>query len=239
MEVTVIGCSTTWTDKPVSSYLLNKNILIDSGEGTVKYYKKCGVNLTNINHIFVTHLHTDHFMGLSAHISQVLVYESEDKKYRLNIYGPKGLLKALKTLQTMFACPTVNKKLEDYIKVVEIDEDKTFEVENLKVKTFKLDHGGMVDIAYVFDDGKASVGFSGDCTYTQNVENFVKNSNVSFIDCCSEKTTPSHMGADKFVYLQNKFKDKKLIAVHCTDEFLTKAKKLKIKTTYSGKKYKF
>ena len=110
MEVTVIGCSTTWTDKPVSSYLLNKNILIDSGEGTIKYYKKCGVDLKNINHIFITHLHTDHFMGLSAHISQVLVYEGEDKKYRLNIYGPKGLLKALKTLQTMFACPTIDKK---------------------------------------------------------------------------------------------------------------------------------
>ena len=72
MQVTVIGCSTCWTNKPVSSYCINGNILVDCGEGTTKHYKKSGVDFFEIKHIFITHFHTDHFTGLSAHISQVL-----------------------------------------------------------------------------------------------------------------------------------------------------------------------
>ena len=239
MQVTVIGCSTCWTNKPVSSYCINGNILVDCGEGTTKHYKKCGVDFFEIKHIFITHFHTDHFTGLSAHISQVLAYEGEDKKYRLNIYGPKGLLKALNIFKENFACPSINKRVEDYINVFELENNSQICVEGLKIKAFKLDHGGIENLAYVFDDDKVKVGFSGDCTYTKQVDNFVKNCDVAFVDCCSEKTTKNHMGADKFCYLQGKFLKTKMIAVHSTDEFLKKAKKYKIKTTKSAKKYRF
>lgn len=239
MQVTVIGCSTCWTDKPVSSYCINGNILVDCGEGTTKQYKKCGVDFFSIKHIFITHFHTDHFTGLSAHISQVLAYEGEDKKYRLNIYGPKGLLKALNSFKENFACPSINKKVEDYIKVFELENNSQLCVEALKIKTFNLDHGGIENLAYVFDDDKVKVGFSGDCTYTKQVDKFVESCDVAFVDCCAEKTTKNHMGADKFCYLQNKFFQTKMIAVHSTDEFLKKAKKYKIITTKSAKKYKF
>jgi len=239
MQVTVIGCSTSWTDKPVSSYCINKNILIDCGEGTTKYYKKCGVDFFNIKHIFISHFHADHFAGLSAYISQVLAYEGEDKKYRLSIYGPKGLLNALTIFKENFACPSISKKVEDYIKVFEFSKNTQIEVENLKIKTFKLKHGEMENLAYVFDDGKSKIGFSGDCTYTKQVEAFVDNCDVAFVDCCSDITTKNHMGADKFCYLKNKYPYKKFIAIHSTDNFLKDAKKYKIKTTKSGKRYTF
>lgn len=240
MDITVIGCSTSWTDKPVSSYCINKNILVDCGEGTTKYYKKCNVDFFNIQHVFITHFHSDHFTGLSAHISQVLCYEGDDKKYRLNIYGPKGLKDALTTLKETFACPNNNKKIEDYINIVEITSSKQIvEVEGLKVKAFSLDHGGLEDLAFVFDDGKVCVGFSGDCTYTKQVDKFVESCNIAFIDCCSETTTKNHMGADKFCYLQDKYPQKKFIAIHSTDEFIKISKKYKITTTKSCKKYKF
>lgn len=240
MEVKVIGCSTTWTDKPVSCYCINNKIIVDSGEGTLKYYKQNNVNFLDVNNIFITHLHTDHFAGLGAYISQVLVYEDESKKYRLSIYGPKGIKKALNILAQNFACPTINKKVEDYINVVEISsKEQIIEVENFKIKPFILNHGGLINIGYVFEDSSSAVGFSGDCTYDENVKEFVANTKVAFLDCCSEKTTPSHMGADKFKYLQQCFPNKRLIATHSTDEFILKAKEYDIETTYSGKKYNF
>ena len=39
------------------------------------------------------------------------------------------------------------------------------------------------------------------------------------------------------IYYKNKYPNKRLVAVHCTDEFLDKAKNYNIETTYSGCKY--
>ena len=240
MEVKVIGCSTTWTDKPVSCYCLDNRIIVDSGEGTLKYYKQNGVNFLDINNIFITHLHTDHFGGLGAYLGQVLVYEDDSKKFRLSIYGPKGIKEQLNIFAKNFACPTVNKRVEDYINVVEISSKNQIQkVEDYIVKPFILNHGGLTDIAYVFEKDGTSIGFSGDCTYDENVKEFVSNCKVAFLDCCSEITTKSHMGADKLNYLQDCFPDKRLIAIHSTDEFIKKAKDYNIETTHSGKKYNF
>lgn len=239
MQVTVIGCSTTWTDKPVSSYCINNNILVDCGEGTLKYYSKCGVNLKDINKIFITHIHGDHFLGVGAFISHVLVYESEEEKYRLTIYGPKGLLKALTVLKDTFACPNIKKNVEDYINVVELEPNQTVFVDNFEINTIQLDHGGVVDIAYMFNEKGKTIGFSGDCTYDENTKKFVENCDVAFIDCCAEKTTKSHMGAEHLLPMQTAYPQKRLIAVHCTDEFLQKAKTLNIETTESSTKYIF
>ena len=239
MQVKVIGCSTSWTDKPVSSYCINNTMLVDCGEGTLKYYQKCNIDFKNINHILITHMHSDHFLGVASFISQVLVYETEDQKFRLNIYGPKGLLKALTNMKELYSCPTINKRVEDYINVVELESNQTFNVENFEVSTIELDHNGMTNLAYIFNEKNKKVGFSGDCTFDENTQKFVKNSDVAFIDCCSEKTTKSHMGAEHLIMLQNKYPQKRLIAIHCTDEFLAKAKKLNIETTESGKEYTF
>ena len=239
MDLTVIGCSTTWTDKPVSSYCLNNNILLDSGEGTFKYYKGCDVNFFDIKHIFVTHFHTDHFGGLGAHISQVIAYENENQKYRLSIYGPKGLLNALTIFKENFSCPGFDKKIEDYIKVVELEDNSQFEIEGLKVKTYLLNHGRINNMAYSFTKDDFTLGYSGDCTYDEKVDNFVADCNFALLDCCAEKTSKSHMGAEHLTILKNKYPNKRLVAVHCTDEFLDKAKNYNIETTYSGCKYHF
>lgn len=239
MNLTVIGCSTTWTDKPVSCYCLNDNILLDSGEGTLKYYKNCGVNFLNIKHIFITHFHTDHFAGLGAHISQVIAYESENQKFRLNIYGPKGLLNALTIFKENFACPGFDKKIEDCINVVELEDNAKLEVEGLKVKTYLLKHGKLNNMAYTFSNNLVTFGYSGDCTYDENVDKFVSNCNFALLDCSSEKTSKSHMGAEHLIMLKNKYPNKRLVAVHCTDEFLQQAKKYNIETTFSGCKYNF
>ena len=239
MQVKVIGCSTSWTDKPVSSYCINSTMLVDCGEGTLKHYSKCNIDFKEINNILITHMHSDHFLGVASLISQVLVYEGEDQKYRLSIYGPKGLLKALTALKELYSCPTINKRVEDYIKVVELSSGQTFNVEGFEIETIELDHNGMTNLAYIIKEDNKTIGFSGDCTYDANTQKFVEKSDICFIDCCNEKTTKSHMGAEHLLQMQEQYPQKRLIAVHCTDEFLLKAKELNIETTESGKTYNF
>jgi len=100
MKLTILGCHSAtprWDAHPTSQILEVKGhlFLIDCGEGTQVQLRRYKVKFSRIKHIFISHLHGDHFYGLVGLIStfRLLGRESE-----LHIYGPKGIKEAI-TLQ--------------------------------------------------------------------------------------------------------------------------------------------
>lgn len=97
MKLTVLGCYAatprTFTN-PTSQILEIKNhlFLIDCGEGTQVQLRKYKVKFSRINHIFISHLHGDHFFGLPGLISTFRLLGREKE---LHIYGPKGIKQAI------------------------------------------------------------------------------------------------------------------------------------------------
>ena len=83
------------------------------------------------------------------------------------------------------------------------------------------------------------IGFSGDCTYTPNVENFVSGCDICFLECCSEKTSIKHLGYDKFKEIEEKYPDKKFLAIHCIDKLYSNPKDFDVEFAISGKTYNF
>ena len=66
--------------------------LIDCGEGTQMQLRKFRFRIGKINHIFISHLHGDHYFGIFGLISTMQLL---DRKGDLHIYGPKGLKDAI------------------------------------------------------------------------------------------------------------------------------------------------
>ena len=100
MKLTVLGCyaATPRTfSNPTSQVLEIKNhfFLIDCAEGTQVQLRKSKVKFSSINHIFISHLHGDHFYGLVGLISTFMLLNREKD---LHVYGPKGI-KAIILLQ--------------------------------------------------------------------------------------------------------------------------------------------
>ncbi|TRX37508.1 ribonuclease Z [Flavobacterium restrictum] len=100
MNLTILGCYAatprTFTN-PTSQLLEIKNhlFLIDCGEGTQVQLRKNKIKFSKINHIFISHLHGDHFFGLVGLISTfALLNRTTD----LHVYGPKGI-KEIITIQ--------------------------------------------------------------------------------------------------------------------------------------------
>jgi len=62
-------------------------LLFDCGEGTQKQLMKSGISFMQINKIFISHWHADHFAGLIALIQTMNL---ENRKKRLTIYGPEA-----------------------------------------------------------------------------------------------------------------------------------------------------
>lgn len=66
--------------------------LIDCGEGTQERLRVAGVNLVRIGHIFISHLHGDHYLGLMGLISSMHLM---GRIAKLHIHGPPPLKEVL------------------------------------------------------------------------------------------------------------------------------------------------
>ncbi len=140
MKLTILGCYAatprTFTN-PTSQVLEIKNrlFLIDCGEGTQVQLRKNKIKFSKINHIFISHLHGDHFFGLIGTISTfALLGRTAD----LHIYGPKGV-KEIITLQLKLSNSWTTYAL--FFHELESKESEViFEDQKVIVKTIPLKH---------------------------------------------------------------------------------------------------
>jgi ribonuclease Z len=95
--LTILGCSSALPtpSRFSTSQVLNvleRFFLIDCGEGTQIQLKRFKIKQTRINHIFISHLHGDHYLGIFGLISSMSLL---NRKSPLNIYGPFKLKKLI------------------------------------------------------------------------------------------------------------------------------------------------
>ena len=140
MKLTILGCyaATPRTiTNPTSQVLEIKNrmFLIDCGEGTQVQLRKHKIKFSKINHIFISHLHGDHFYGLIGLVSTFMLLNRTND---LHIYGPKGLKEVI-TMQLRLSNAWTNYGL--YFHELESKESEViYEDEKVLVKTIPLKH---------------------------------------------------------------------------------------------------
>lgn len=140
MNLTILGCyaATPRTlTNPTSQVVEMKNrmFLIDCGEGTQVQLRKHKIRFTKINHIFLSHLHGDHFYGLIGLIS---TFSLLNRKNDLHIYGPKGV-KQVTLLQLKISASWTSYNL--YFHELDSNEAQViFEDDKVSVTTIPLKH---------------------------------------------------------------------------------------------------
>ncbi len=178
MKLTILGCYAatprTFTN-PTSQVLEVKNhlFLIDCGEGTQVQLRKHKIRFSKINHIFISHLHGDHFFGLPGLISTFRLL-GRDKE--MHIYGPKGIEKAINLLLKLGNSWT-NYKLIFHELTSNTVED-IFEDHTVRVQTIPLNHRVYTNgflfkeklAARTLDINKA-MHYGIDKCYFQNIKN--------------------------------------------------------------------
>jgi ribonuclease Z len=113
----------------------NLHYLIDCGESVQLLLKKYGHKISRINHIFISHLHGDHYLGLMGLISTMHL---QARNKPLQIYAQRGLQEII-TLQLKYS----NTHLAYPIFFKELDPEKAetiLENEKLTVRSFPLNH---------------------------------------------------------------------------------------------------
>jgi ribonuclease Z len=178
LKLTILGCyaATPRTlTNPTSQVLEIKNrlFLIDCGEGTQVQLRKNKLKFSKINHVFISHLHGDHFFGLIGLISTfALLGRTTD----LHIYGPKGI-KEIIDLQLRLSNSWTNYKL--FFHELESKESQIiYEDSKVLVKTIPLKHRVYTN-GFLFQEkiGERRLDFNAvqdyeiDTCYYQNIKN--------------------------------------------------------------------
>jgi ribonuclease Z len=140
LKLTILGCYAatprTFTN-PTSQILEIKNrlFLIDCGEGTQVQLRKNKIRFSQINHIFISHLHGDHFFGL---VGLVSTFTLLNRTTDLHIYGPKGIQEIIR-LQLRLSNSWTNYGLF-FHELESVESEVIFEDEKVLVKTIPLKH---------------------------------------------------------------------------------------------------
>jgi len=140
MKLTILGCYSATPRKfnnPTAQLLEIKGrlFLIDCGEGTQVALRKSKSKFARVKHIFISHLHGDHFYGLIGLIS---TFHLLGRDATLTIYGPTGIRQIIE-LQLKFSGTKLNFPLE-FIELESRESIKIYEDEKLTVSTIPLDH---------------------------------------------------------------------------------------------------
>ncbi len=140
MKLHILGCYAAAPQRmanPTSQVLEIKNhlFLIDCGEGTQTELRRHKIKFSRINHIFISHLHGDHFFGLPGLISTFRLLGREKE---LHIYGPKGIKEAI-TMLLKLGNSWTNYPLVFHELNADTSE-KLLEDKKLTVETLPLNH---------------------------------------------------------------------------------------------------
>ncbi len=136
----ILGCGSALpigTRYPSAQIIKNKEQywLIDCGEGTQLRIREAKIPFIRITHVFITHLHGDHFFGLPGLLSSFhLLGRTKD----LYLYGPKGLMEILE-LQFKLS-GTVLRYGIVYCQVRGSDKNLIMEDDSIQVFSLPLNH---------------------------------------------------------------------------------------------------
>ncbi|HET6570497.1 MAG TPA: ribonuclease Z [Solirubrobacterales bacterium] len=107
-----------------------ERLLFDCGEGTQRQMQR-SLGLAQVDAIYFTHFHADHFLGLPGLLK---TYDLTERERPLTIYGPRGLRDLIGSLGRVIG--RVGYKLE----LVEIDPGDAIPCAGAEVRAFPVEH---------------------------------------------------------------------------------------------------
>jgi len=139
-SLTILGSSSALPkpDRFTTAHVLNAHerfYLIDCGEGTQIQLRRYKIRFSKIHHIFISHLHGDHFFGIFGLLSS---FNLMGRKVPLNLYGPEKLKNILDAVYG-----NMGEKMNYSINFSQLnwqDKQLLLETEKIKVYSFPLDH---------------------------------------------------------------------------------------------------
>ena len=105
-------------------------MLFDCGEGSQRQMQR-STGLVQVDDIFITHLHADHYLGVPGLLK---TYDLHGRERPLRVIGPPGLFELFGALRRIFG------RLAYEIELVELERDEPVRRDGYEVRPFEVSH---------------------------------------------------------------------------------------------------
>ena len=156
-----------------------QTLLFDCGRGVTQRLFQLRVKLGDVNKLFITHLHSDHVVGIpDLWLTGWLEPPFAQRKGAFQVFGPAGTRSMMENLEKAYDWD-IRTRIADQklapeniaVSTIEIKEGAVYERDGVKVTAFEVDHGDLVKPAFGYrvDYGGRSVVVSGDTRFSENL----------------------------------------------------------------------
>lgn len=190
----------TGSSMPTSNLFVldGKQIVVDCGLGVTKSLVDHGMQLKDLSLIFISHMHSDHYIELGPLIHTAW---TAGLKTPVEVCGPEGLLTYwegfLASMKSDIDLRIEDEGRPDLRKLVHIniiDAGLIMERGSLTVSAMRNEHPPLVDsFAFSFKTNKTHVVFSGDTAPLPALEAFAKNADLLIHEAMLEAALPALM----------------------------------------------
>jgi ribonuclease BN (tRNA processing enzyme) len=206
-QVVLLGTGTPRPDParsgPATAIVVNdRAYLVDAGPGLVRRAQAAvdngihGLTVANLTTAFVTHLHSDHTVGLPDLIFTTWV---QGRKAPLQLYGPPGIEAMTSHIMQawQYDIDVRTKGLEQrstaglLVKAHDIKPGVVFEDENVKVTAFTVPHGELSAFGYRLQTADRSIVVTGDTSPSEAVVENCRKCDVLIHEVYAEEYRPA------------------------------------------------
>jgi ribonuclease BN (tRNA processing enzyme) len=194
-KLVLLGTGTPFADPTKSGPSLaiivnNISYIVDCGPGVVRRAAEASklgfpsLEASQLKTLFVTHLHSDHTIGLADIILTPAVL---DRNAPIRIYGPVGSKKMTDDLMSAYKEDIAIRinglekgdAIAYQVYTTEIMEGQIYKDSNLTVTAFNVQHGQWDNaFGFVFQTKDKKIVISGDCTYSENLIKYAKDCDI-------------------------------------------------------------
>ena len=167
-------------------------LAFDVGEGTSRRLDTMGIPTKELDAVFISHWHSDHFSGLGYLINSSWIF---GRKHKLNVYGPSGVENVIAGVTQTYSQDTYYRSsleigsLSKEFAVasaisIEIPEKNdqakvVFNKNGVKVSAFLVDHAPVTPaFGYMVEYKGRKVVISGDTRITGTVEKYANHADI-------------------------------------------------------------
>lgn len=200
--------------------LENKNFLIDCGTTAMIGMRKFGIDPNSISHIFLTHLHGDHFGGIPFVLLDAQMISKRTNP--LTIVGPVGAKERILSLMDVFFPGSSKVQQKFDWDIVELCAGEMYEWDFIQVCSFLGNHPSGADataLQFSWEDKK--MVYTGDTEWVDSLEEAIRGVDLVIGEAYYyEKKIKFHLDYLTLVAKAKELGVKRLILTHMSSDML-------------------
>lgn len=211
------------------------SFLIDFGASGMIGLRKFEVDPNQISHIFLTHLHGDHFGGIPFFLLDAQLISKRTAP--LTIVGPFGTRKRILQAMELFFPGSSSIKQKFEWNIFELPVGEKYFWNDLHVQSHLASHPSGAEATMLSVHWKdKKIAYTGDSEWVDSLSTGISNSDLLIGEAYYlEKNVKFHLNYRVLSEKAKELKVKRLVLTHMSDDMLRSLKEVECESAFDGK----